>query len=730
MIIIPYNHDKMQFHRLPFVTIGLILINIFIFLITCLVISQSRDAINGRADAMVQYYLEHPYLEIPEETILKVAPEWQAEIQAEKSIADIMGADIMGEKPVDEEQEHLDILVKEFENAVSGQFYRKYGYIPAVGGVFSMISSMFLHGGFLHLVFNMLFLWLAGGVIEDLWGRAVFPVFYIVGGMIAALAHASAYPASHQPLIGASGAIAALMGAFMICRYKARIKFIYAIFIGFRLRYGAFNAPAYIILPIWFLQQIGDFYLYSSTSDVAFLSHIGGFAFGAMFAVILKISHIEKIIITPMVEKKLELLDENLSQGEEDLLNGKIEEAAHKLRLAITKNPKDPMAHSHLCKAYFHQYKKRVALMEMNRAITLYFESGYIDNATDFYLEITNEFDDAVLEPGLQFKIASIFRDKEQYSQAADAYYKLSLHYLPDAGTPEHPEAINALMMHGDLCYQYLAQPDDACSSYKKLLEYKACLSKEQIDDVKEKIQLAKTPTADHIDTASPSITKAIKNSQFDNLNKKIKIADHITTPPIYDVPSLIPVNTGNVDYAENGLYIRMLNHKTICFSDINYLCIFQIAEQPDILYADIFSYEESRPYRILSSQVTYRQFLSELEPVQLNNFHRFMHYVISQMDSVFIDEKTLTYIKTKKPPKYATQDHVKQLEKKIWMRLKGKRRISCSNCHETFWFDGKKIPKTGAKTTCKKCGYTIKIKNLIAKTQDGPDLRNTVIEN
>ncbi len=728
MIVLPYNHDSMQFQRLPYFTIGLIILNLLIYIITYFEEPKTREAISLKGEELIRFYTEHPNLDLPEEIAVKISPEWQTEIQTEQKILKLMEpgqADI----PADPEaQEQMNVLIEEFEETVSSHFYRKYGYIPKHGGFFSIISAMFIHGGVFHLVFNMLFLWLAGGVLEDLWGRAVFPVFYILGGIVATMAHLLVYPESNEPLIGASGAIAALMGAFMIRLYNTRIKLFYAFFFGFRFRHGTFYSPAYIILPLWLLQQIWDYYLYSSISDVAFLAHIGGFGFGAGIAVILKVSQIEKKLIAPLVEKKAELLDENLALGEQKLLNGDVEEAAHNFRMVLAKTPDDPMAHSNLCRAYFLQSKVKVALIEMNRAVNLFLKSEYIDNAIEFYKEITDEFNDAVLEPALQLKMAEIIEEKEKYIQAASAYRKLIFHYLPQTEDLEHPQVIKALINYGDICFNHLKQPLDAFTAYNRLLVFSDCLSKEQLKELKEKAQQAGKAAKDLSHGAEKNPKKTAENpDRMVNkkagpdslLNKKIKLVEQVTTPPKYDVPSLIPRETGNIGPTDNGIDLRLLSQKKIYFSDINYICTFQFTETPDILYADIFLAGESRPYRVLSSQISYRKFLSNLNPVILNNFHKFILYLISHMDSVFIDKKTLNYLKTRIPPKFPTQDHVKLHEKPIWMKLKGKVKIGCHKCHEAYWLDGEKIPKNGGKTKCKKCGQILKVQPLKENTTE-----------
>ncbi|KAA3631665.1 MAG: rhomboid family intramembrane serine protease [Calditrichaeota bacterium] len=170
-------------------------------------------------------------------------------------------------------------------NAITIQF----GYIPfefttgyeltpqlPASTYFTMFSSMFMHGGWMHLIGNMLFLWIFGNNIEDYFGRIKFVLFYLASG-IAAIALFTAFgPNSQVPLVGASGAIAGLMGGYMLLHPKAQITvLIIFIFIQF------IHVPAKIVIGIWFaLQLFMSLTQNSSGGGVAYLAHVGGFIFG------------------------------------------------------------------------------------------------------------------------------------------------------------------------------------------------------------------------------------------------------------------------------------------------------------------------------------------------------------------------------------------------------------------------------------------------------------------
>lgn len=149
------------------------------------------------------------------------------------------------------------------------------------------VTSQFLHGGWLHVLGNLLFLWIFGNNIEDHVGRALFLVFYLGAGVIAALTQVIVDPSSTVPLIGASGAIAGTLGAYLVLFPGARITSL--VFLGFF--YQLIDVPAVVVLLFWIALQIIDAVAslgLSSAGGVAFFAHIGGFAFGAWIAVLVK----------------------------------------------------------------------------------------------------------------------------------------------------------------------------------------------------------------------------------------------------------------------------------------------------------------------------------------------------------------------------------------------------------------------------------------------------------
>ncbi|MBI5582545.1 MAG: rhomboid family intramembrane serine protease [Deltaproteobacteria bacterium] len=146
-------------------------------------------------------------------------------------------------------------------------------YVTALPAILTVFSSLFLHGGFLHLASNMLYLWIFGDNIEDYLGHLRFMLFYLISGFFAALFHTLADINATIPVIGASGAIAGILGAYLVLFPRANVSTLFLFIIIVRI----IKVPAVLILGLWFLIQLLNA---GSGGAVAWFAHIGGFLTG------------------------------------------------------------------------------------------------------------------------------------------------------------------------------------------------------------------------------------------------------------------------------------------------------------------------------------------------------------------------------------------------------------------------------------------------------------------
>ncbi|MFY9527481.1 MAG: rhomboid family intramembrane serine protease [Candidatus Acidiferrales bacterium] len=165
-------------------------------------------------------------------------------------------------------------------------FVARWSVIPAdiVAGHhwITILTAMFMHGSWMHIIGNMVFLWAFGPEIEDAMNPLRYLVFYLVGGLVAMLAQVAASPASTVPNLGASGAIAAVMGAFLVTYPRDEIRTLLFVLFFVRVTF----IPAALLIGFWFLTQLFNAGAVATVQSggVAYLAHVGGFIFGAVTA--------------------------------------------------------------------------------------------------------------------------------------------------------------------------------------------------------------------------------------------------------------------------------------------------------------------------------------------------------------------------------------------------------------------------------------------------------------
>ncbi len=153
-----------------------------------------------------------------------------------------------------------------------------------------VLVSMFLHGGLGHLVGNMWMLWIFGNNIEEAFGTTGYLVFYLTAGVAATIGYVAANPGSTVPLVGASGAIAGVMGAYLVLFPRARVVSLVPIFF-----FAAFEVPAGIYLLLWFA---GQFALVGDAGQIAWEAHVAGFVFGLLIALVLRRRLLGRVLAT------------------------------------------------------------------------------------------------------------------------------------------------------------------------------------------------------------------------------------------------------------------------------------------------------------------------------------------------------------------------------------------------------------------------------------------------
>lgn len=220
-----------------------------------------------------------------------------AAVSSEAKVSFLMAARRIGKTLMDEQQAEFDSAWSDYRTKLASSRLDKFAFIPSKPSMLGVIAHQFMHPDFFHLLINMLFLWVAAVKLEDLWSRPVFIATFLFCGIAGALAHMTDDPQSSTPLMGASAAVAGLMGACLIRLSKSKIQFLYAYwFFSVSPKVGTFKAPAFVMLSIWLAAQIFSA-AYFGVDATAPWSQIGGFGVGLVIAVVFKAIRFEQTVL-------------------------------------------------------------------------------------------------------------------------------------------------------------------------------------------------------------------------------------------------------------------------------------------------------------------------------------------------------------------------------------------------------------------------------------------------
>lgn len=438
MIPIPIRHERMSARRWPVITISLIAINIIVFLLTFSTIEeqvQTPQSSEAKEHILILAAM-HPELTVPPDVQQMIAEAkqrhpklWERYQNQSIDVADAWHAKVTMMQNSDGLQEEMDSLVKQYEDwriSAPQTLLEKYAFVPAHTTPLSYLTANFLHGGWLHVIFNMWFLWLAGFVLEDAWGRINYTVFYLVAGAVALQIHAWANPGSAIPAIGASGAVAALMGAFLVRFPFLQIKM--ALF--YRLRPYIFEAPAIWLLPFWLINEfVGT--LWGSMSGVAHWAHIGGFIFGALGALILKVSGLEHMAnkaIEAKLDKDILTADPAVVQAGDLMEQGSFDEAISVLNNFLATKPDSLDACTLLQQAHWRKSDLPAYNEATVRLCAMHLKAREPDLAWQDYEDFLNT-GGSKMPAATWLELCRIAENKQNLDRALSEYQKLVAAY-------------------------------------------------------------------------------------------------------------------------------------------------------------------------------------------------------------------------------------------------------------------------------------------------------------
>jgi membrane associated rhomboid family serine protease len=405
IILFPLGVEDAEVNRLPWVSIGIAGLCALTFLLTWVVPENPHGPDESALIEVVQYWRQHPYLNL--------SGDFQGRF-IRKDILQRLKPD--GDHPAPEpelaekEQATLDEMAARAVASSERSTLRRFSLIPARGmAQIGWLTHMFLHFGWLHLLGNLFFFYLVGPLLEDIWGRPLFAGFYVVGGLAAASAHVLLDRSSAAMMGGASGAIAACMGAFAMRYATRRIRLAYFVFLAFRIWRGTTLWPAWFCGLLWFLNEGWSFWRTGGNSGVAVMAHLGGFAFGAAVAFGLRASGIESKYVAPKVEATFTWQQHPAIQKAAEALERKELSAAQAgYREALAADPNNLEAQFGLAKVALFERGPSEAARQLDPLLTRLIAHSETDQAVPWIEDILPQLDPKQLRPAFAYKVGQI----------------------------------------------------------------------------------------------------------------------------------------------------------------------------------------------------------------------------------------------------------------------------------------------------------------------------------
>ena len=423
-IFVPVGNENSTVRRIPWITFGIIALNVLIYYVT-LPTTAVEDRAVSRTAKEVRYLLNNNWPILADDKLRDelhkagfVSDEEREDIEHQLERDSTMREYTAWLRTSDAIQirEQFEVKLNEFREATEANTHYKFGIAPNGNWrLYQAFTYAFLHGSPLHLFGNMIFFFAVAFSLEDLYGRPMFLAFYLLAGAAACLPFIVS--PSNTPLIGASGAIFGTMGAFLVRLYNTKIKLAW-VTIGLALPFlifgkkpfGIVKVPAYFcmiyfftneVLFWWWIQKSGE------VSGVAHSVHIAGFLFGVGFAFLVKSLKVEERFINPKIEAKVSFaVAPVVNEALEILDKGDVSAAESRLKVHLAKNQSDPNA----IMALIQVYQRKLDYEKLNHAyaqlIRLHLANGDREAALYAYDGLLSSYPD-----GAEIKVRLPIRD-------------------------------------------------------------------------------------------------------------------------------------------------------------------------------------------------------------------------------------------------------------------------------------------------------------------------------
>ncbi|HVM94408.1 MAG TPA: rhomboid family intramembrane serine protease [Terriglobales bacterium] len=463
-MLIPIRHENMEARRWPVITIGLIVLNTVIFVVTTGTMDKESPELGSTKAHIILLAAAHPDLNMTDQERELVdnfkqdnPTEWEHLQSPMHNVIDGWDARMRLKDDPHDLQAEMDMLGAKYAELSSASIIERYAFTPAHKRAITYLTANFLHGGWLHLIGNMWFLWLAGFVLEDVWGRPLYLAFYLVGGAVALQIHAWSDPASIVPCVGASGAVAALMGAFLTRFPKMKIEMMWIF--GFFRTYR-FQAAAYWLLPLWVLMEVFYGALFGKMSGVAHWAHVGGFAFGALGAFLIDKAGLEGRV-NAKVEKEISWTnDPEMERANQLVEAGQLDEAIAVAKQHVSTQPNSIDAWNLLRQIYWRRQELPAYHEATAKTCELQLRAKNPEGAWKDYEDFRNSGGEKL--PAVTWlEICCHLEEEQNYDRAISELESLSKTY------PSERQSLMAQMAAARICLKRLNRPDEALKFYE-----------------------------------------------------------------------------------------------------------------------------------------------------------------------------------------------------------------------------------------------------------------------
>lgn len=474
-MLLPIKHENMAARRWPVVTIALIAINTAAFLFTLTVTNDASPQLGEIKSHILVLAALHPELKMqpPAQQFVdgfkeRHPDQWKQIQNPYRDVINAYDAKIKMMEDTSKLQDEMDSLNTQLASLSKTSIAEEYAFVPANPTAISYLTANFLHGGWMHLIGNMWFLWLAGFVLEDVWGRWLYSAFYLIAGAAALQFYAWTNPGSITPTLGASGAVAALMGAFLVRFPKMKIEmaWIWWFSIAKMLRTGnpfrifQFKAAAYWLLPLWLGAEVLYGSLQGSTGGVAHWAHVGGFLFGAVSALAIQHSGIEQKANRAIEDKLAWTNDAELEQAGGMMEQAQMGEALIVLTNYVTTKPNSLDAWTMLRQIHKRQNDSKEFLEATVKTCSLHLKAHQIEAAFQDYAEFIDS-GGGKMPPAAWLELCKGAEEMQEFDRALDEYQHLAQAY------PTERQALTAQLSAARLCLKRLNRPQDALALYQ-----------------------------------------------------------------------------------------------------------------------------------------------------------------------------------------------------------------------------------------------------------------------